>query len=101
MSNVKIELEIPEEILMNLKQSREDFKNELKLMMAIELYKKKRLSLGKSSHALWFHQNRLYRCIYNFRGEPVFNYTDDEIEAEIQNIKKLSINEDFNSESNM
>ena len=29
MSNVKIELEIPEEILMNLKQSREEFKNEL------------------------------------------------------------------------
>ena len=39
--------------------------------------------------------------VLNFRGEPVFNYTDDEIEAEIQNIKKLSINEDFNSESNM
>ncbi len=38
MSNVKIELEIPEEILMNLKQSTEEFKNALKLTMAIELF---------------------------------------------------------------
>ena len=50
MSNVKIELEIPEEILMNLKQSSEEFKNELKLIMAIELYKNKN---GESISSEW------------------------------------------------
>jgi predicted HTH domain antitoxin len=100
MSNVKIELEIPEEILMNLKQSTEEFKNELKLTMAIELYKKKRLSLGKAAVLGGFTKIG-FIDVLNFRGEPVFNYTDDEIETEIQNIKKLSINEDCNGESNL
>ena len=100
MSNVKIELEIPEEILNNLKQSTEEFKNELKLVMAIELYKKKRLSLGKAAVLCGFTKLGFIDVLH-FRGEPVFNYTDDEIEAEIQNIKKLTINGDFDSESNM
>jgi len=100
MSNVKIELEIPEEILMNLKQSTEEFKNELKLMMAIELYKKKRLSLGKAAVLCGFTKIGFIDAL-NFRGEPVFNYTNDEIEEEIQNIKKLSIKENCNDESNL
>src|SRR5260370_28655052 len=100
MSNVKIELEIPEEILNNLKQSTEEFKNELKLMMAIELYKKKRLSLGKAAVLCGFSKIG-FIDILNFRGEPVFHYTDEEIEEEIQNIKKLSIDEDFDIESNL
>ncbi len=100
MSNVKIELEIPEEILMNLKQSSEEFKNELKLMMAVELYKKKRLSLGKAAMLCGFTKIG-FIDVLNFRGEPVFNYTDEEIEAEIQNIKNLSINGEFDSESSM
>ena len=56
MSNVKIELEIPEEILMNLKQSTEEFKNELKLTMAIELYKKN--AEWQSSHEKLSFQGR-------------------------------------------
>lgn len=100
MSNVKIELEIPEEILMNLKQSTEEFKNELKLTMAIELYKKKKLSLGKAAVLCGFTKIG-FIDVLNFRGEPVFHYTDDEIEAEIQNIKKLSLHEDDNGESNL
>ncbi len=69
-------------------------------MMAIELYKKKRLSLGKAAMLCGFTKIG-FIDVLNFRGEPVFNYTDDEIEAEIQNIKKLSIKEDCNGEGNM
>ena len=49
MNSIKIEIEVPEELLLNLKQSGEEFKKEIKLTMAIELYKKGRLSLGKAA----------------------------------------------------
>jgi hypothetical protein len=39
MNSVKIEIEVPEELLLNLKQSDEEFKKEINLTMAVELYK--------------------------------------------------------------
>ena len=88
MNTIKIEIEIPEEILLNLKQSGEEFKKEVKLTMAIELYKKGKLSLGKSAELSGFTKIGFIDML-NYRGEPVFNYTRDEIECEIQNIRKL------------
>ena len=37
----------------------------------------------------------------NFRGEPVFNYTDDEIDREMENIRKLHIPKGDINESSM
>ncbi|MDO8685865.1 MAG: UPF0175 family protein [Clostridiales bacterium] len=79
---------MPEELLLNLKQSREEFKNEIKMTMAIELYKKSKLSLGKASELSGFTKIGFIDML-NYRGEPVFNYTDDEIDKEIQNIRSI------------
>lgn len=90
MNNVKIEIEVPEELLINLKQSDEEFKKDIKLTMAIELYKKGKLSLGKAAELSGFTKIGFIDML-NYRGEPVFNYTENEINSEIQNIKNLSI----------
>ncbi len=90
MNNIKIEIEVPEELFLNLKQSHEEFKKEIKLTMAIELYKKGKLSLGKAAELSGFTKIGFIDML-NFRGEPVFNYSDDEIESEIQNIRDLSV----------
>lgn len=100
MNNIKIEIEFPEELLLNLKQSGEEFKKEVKLTMAIELYKKGKLSLGKAAELSGFSKIGFIDML-NFRGEPVFNYTESEIESEIQNIKTLSLYKGDSNESNM
>jgi predicted HTH domain antitoxin len=100
MNSIKIEIEVPEELLVNLKQSGEEFKKELKLMMAIELYKKSKLSLGKAAELSGFTKIGFIDML-NFRGETVFNYNNDEIDDEIQNIRNLSINRGDSDEGNM
>lgn len=100
MNNIKIEIEIPEEILANLKQSTDEFKKDLKLTMAVELYKKGKLSLGKATELSGFSKMGFIDML-NYRGEPVFNYTDDEIDMEIQNIKKLDILKEDKNEGDM
>lgn len=97
MNNIrKIEIEIPEELLFYLKQSDEEFKKEMKLLIAIDLYKKSKLSLGKAAQLAGFSKIGFIDML-NFRGEPIFNYSEDEIVRELQNIKTLNI---FLGESN-
>lgn len=100
MNNVKLEIEIPEGILVNLKQSGEEFKKEMKLIMATDLYKKGKLSLGKAAELSGFSKIG-FIDILNYRGESVFDYTEDEIEGEIQNIRKLSQIKGDSNEGNM
>lgn len=100
MNSIKIEIEVPEELLLNLKQSGEEFKKEVKLTMAIELYKKGKLSLGKAAELSGFTKIGFIDML-NFRGETVFNYTNDEIDSEIQNIRNLSINKGDSNEGSM
>lgn len=100
MNNVKLEIEIPEEILLNLKQSGEEFKKEMKLIMATDLYKKGKLSLGKAAELSGFSKIGFIDML-NYRGEPIFDYTEDEIESEIQNIRRLSKIRGDHNEGNM
>ena len=100
MSSIKIEIEVPEELLLNLNQSGEEFKKEVKLTMAIELYKKGKLSLGKAAELSGFTKIGFIDML-NFKDEPVFNYNDDEIDDEIQNIKSLKINKGDGNEGHI
>lgn len=96
----RIEIEVPEELFLNLNQSDEEFKKELKLLMAMDLYKKSRLSLGKAAELSGFSKLGFIDML-NFRGEPVFHYSEDEIAREIQNIKSLNIRKGDSNEGHM
>jgi len=96
----KIEIEVPEELLINLKQSDEEFKKELKLIIAIDLYKKSKLSLGKAAEISGFSKLGFIDML-NFRGETVFNYSEDEIARELRNIQTLNILRGDSSEGHM
>ncbi len=100
MNKVKIQVDIPEEILLNLRQSSEEFQKEMKLITAIELYKKDKLSLGKAAELCGFSKNAFIE-IMNYRGETVFNYSNQEIEEELNNIDKISKMLGENNEGNM
>jgi predicted HTH domain antitoxin len=90
MNKILVKIEVPEDILISLKYSSEEFQNEMKLITAIELYKKGKLSLGKAAQFSGFTKYG-FIDILNFRGEPVFNYTNEDIEKEIENIRNLSL----------
>jgi predicted HTH domain antitoxin len=61
----------------------------MKLITAIELYKKSKLSLDKAAGLCGFSKNAFIE-IMNYRGETVFNYSAREIEEELGNIDTVS-----------
>lgn len=89
LNYIKLEIEVPKDILENLKQSEDEFSKDMKMTMAIDSYTKGKLSLGKAAELSGFSKLG-FIDILNYRGETIFNYTNDEIESEIQNIRTLS-----------
>ena len=49
MSNQTISLEFPDDILLALNESESDLKKRIKVTLAIQLYKQKKLTIGKAS----------------------------------------------------
>ena len=49
MSNQTISLEFPDDILLALNESESDLKKRIKVTLAFQLYKQKKLTIGKAS----------------------------------------------------
>jgi predicted HTH domain antitoxin len=80
--NVEIKVEVPEEILLTTRFSKEDMAEEFKKVTAMELYKEGKLSLGKSAKLADL-------CISDFidflgtHKVSIFDYTKEELEKEL------------------
>lgn len=87
MPKVKGEIEFPEDILISLKESKEEFLKTVRLYAAAELYRRKKLSLGKAAELVdmgrlefadFFYQNKI----------PVIDLDPQELEREIRGAGK-------------
>lgn len=63
MQSVLAEIQIPENILHSLNENISDFVFEMKLVMAIELFKAGRLTMTQSAELVRLMQDRLYETI--------------------------------------
>lgn len=82
MGSVKIKVEVPEEILLATRFSKEDMAKEFKKITAMELYREGKLSLGKASKLA----NLCISDFIDFLGihkVSVFEYTKEELEEEL------------------
>ena len=73
---------------MSLKVSKDEFINEMKLYTAINLYKKRKLSLGKAAQLL--NVDRIdFINILKKEKIPIFDYTINEIDEIVSDAKEL------------
>jgi predicted HTH domain antitoxin len=86
-SKVKAEIEFPEDILISLKESKEEFVRNIKLYAAIELYKRKKLSLGKAAELVGMP--RLEFADFLSKSQiPVLDLNAQELKREITSAKE-------------
>ena len=88
MSNVKIEISIPQDILLSINKNPKELSDEMKKLMAIELYHTGKLSLGKCSELIGLCKEDFIKVLSE-RGCSLFNWDDEEIKSEFEAVDKL------------
>ncbi|EDN71074.1 conserved hypothetical protein [Beggiatoa sp. PS] len=85
---VKIDFSIKENILLSLKQTKEEFKRETLFMVAFMLYRKQKLSLGKAAELAGYTKIGFIEKLQQ-EQEFIFDYTNDEIDEIFEDANKL------------
>jgi predicted HTH domain antitoxin len=85
---MKIDFFIKENILLSLKQTKEEFIKEALFMSALMLYRKRKLSLGKASELAGYTKIGFIERLQQ-EQEFIFDYTDDEIDEIFDDADKL------------
>jgi predicted HTH domain antitoxin len=85
---MKIDFFIKENILLSLKQTKEEFRREALFMSALMLYRKRKLSLGKASELAGYTKIGFIERLQQ-EQEFIFDYTDDEIDEIFDDVDKL------------
>ena len=83
---INLSIPVKESILFSLKESTDEFSQELLYLSALMFYKRRKLSLGKAAELAGYNK---IDFIFKLKteGEAVFDYNDDEID-EIINVSK-------------
>lgn len=85
---INLSIPVKESILFSLKESTEEFSQELVYLSALMLYKRRKLSLGKAAE-LASHSKIDFIYKLKAEGESVFDYNDDEINEIFSASKQL------------
>lgn len=88
MNSVKIELSIPGEIMLTLNKNTKELSDDIKKIIAVELYNTGKLSLGKSSELANLCKADFIKLLSE-RGYSLFNWDNEEIEFELDAVKGL------------
>ncbi len=85
---INLSIPVKESILFSLKESTDEFSQELLYLSALMLYKRRKLSLGKAAELAGYNK---IDFIFKLKteGEAVFDYNDDEIDEIFSATKKL------------
>lgn len=75
-------VEYPTDVRMTLRESKEEFAEELKMLAAVKLYELGKISSGKAAALAGVDRTTFLLGIGRYRV-PVFNYTSAELEREI------------------
>lgn len=85
---INISFPVNENILLSLKETQEQFTQDLRYLSALMLYRKKRLSLGKTAELAGYSKLDFIDKL-RIENEAVFDYSDeemDEVFADAQNL---------------
>lgn len=79
MQTYEVKIKVPQEVLYNLHGSLMEAGEDIKRQAAIRYYKKRTLSLGKAADLAGMTRFEFIDYL-RFNGEPVFEYTDEELD---------------------
>lgn len=85
---IDITFPVKENILLSLKENKEDFLKEILFYSALQLYRKKRLSLGKAAELAGYSRMDFIEKL-KAENEFVFDYNDDELNEIIEDTNKI------------
>jgi len=87
LRTIELRLNVPEEILYTLNETKADFIKQMKLYTAMELYKIQKLSMGKASELAEMNKIDFMFELGKY-GIPVINYDEDDFKEEVERIMK-------------
>jgi predicted HTH domain antitoxin len=83
---INISFPIKENLLLSLRESQEEFTQDLRFLSALMLYRKGRLSLGKAAELAGYSKLDFIEKI-KFENEPIFDYNTDEMNEIFADVK--------------
>jgi predicted HTH domain antitoxin len=81
-----VSVEYPADVRRTLREGKEEFAQELKMLAAVKLYELGKISSGKAAALAGLDRTDFLLALGRYRVS-VFNYTDDEVEREIAEAK--------------
>ena len=85
---INISFSIKENLLLSLRESQEEFTQDLRFLSALMLYRKNRLSLGKAAELAGYSKLDFIEKL-KLEKEPVFDYNTDEMNEIFADVSKL------------
>jgi len=85
---LKITIPIENRILLSLKKTKEEFEKDVKYIIALTLYKKKKISLGKAAKLAGYTKIDFIHKL-QLEREIIFEYSEDEIKEILKDGEKL------------
>jgi len=85
---INISFSIKENLLLSLRESQEEFTQDLRFLSALMLYRKNRLSLGKAAELAGYSKLDFIEKL-KMEKEPVFDYNADEMNEIFADVSKL------------
>jgi len=80
----KVILEIPEEILISLKETPVEFSKNLLMLAAVKLYQMGKLSSGRAAQLAGIPRISFLQSLSDY-GVPIFDLTTDELYNDLKN----------------
>ncbi|MBF0228372.1 MAG: UPF0175 family protein [Desulfamplus sp.] len=79
---------IKENILLSIKETKDEFINEIMYLSALHFYRKRRLSLGKAAELAGYKKNDFIEKLQKEK-EYIFDYSEEEIDEIFEDAVKI------------
>ena len=83
MRMTRIDIDVPEDILLTLNESKSDFARDVKKTVAVELFRSGRLSMGKAAEFAGMAKGRFFFELAT-HGVAALDYDEDDFREEIE-----------------
>jgi len=80
----KIVLEIPDEVLISLKETPSEFSKDILMLAAVKLYQMKKLSSGRAAQLAGVPRVSFLQSLSRY-GVPIFDLTSEELRQDFNN----------------
>lgn len=90
METVSLELKLPSDLLPLLRKSREEMEQDAQLWIALELFRRRKISAGKAAELAGLNLAAFMDATQE-RGIAWVSYTDEELERELREAEALGM----------